>query len=135
MEDSKMRKHVVVVGAIHIGFGFIGLIGAVAVFIALRFAKGFVGGEDIPQMVLGFLSLSLPLLIGFLSTLGLVGGIGLLSFQSWARYLIIVVAALGCLNIPIGTLKGVYSLWVLLQDETIRLFDKKWTGNNITDPK
>ena len=93
------------------------------------------GGEDIPQMVLGFLSLSLPLLIGFLSTLGLVGGIGLLSFQSWARYLIIVVAALGCLNIPIGTLKGVYSLWVLLQDETIRLFNKKWTGNNITDPK
>jgi len=135
MEDSKMRKHVVVVGAIHIGFGFIGLIGAVAVFIALRFAKGFVGGEDIPQMVLGFLSLSLPLLIGFLSTLGLVGGIGLLSFQSWARYLIIVVAALGCLNIPIGTLKGVYSLWVLLQDETIRLFEKRWTGNNITDPK
>jgi len=135
MEDSKMRKHVVVVGAIHIGFGFIGLIGAIAVFVALRFAKGFVGGEDIPQMVLGFLSLSLPLLIGFLSTLGLVGGIGLLSFQSWARYLVIVVAAVGCLNIPIGTLKGVYSLWVLLQDETIRLFEKRWTGNNITDPK
>ena len=135
MEDSKMRKHVVVVGAIHIGFGFIGLIGAVAVFVALRFAKGFVGGEDIPQMILGFLSVSLPLLIGFMSTLGLVGGIGLLSFQSWARYLVIVVAAVGCLNIPIGTLKGVYSLWVLLQDETIRLFEKKWTGNNITDPK
>jgi len=135
MEDTKMRKHVVVVGAIHIGFGFIGLIGAVAVFVALRFAKGFLGGEDIPQMVLSFLSVSLPLLIGFLSTLGLVGGIGLLSFQSWARYLIIVVAALGCLNIPIGTLKGVYSLWVLLQDETIRLFEKRWTGKNITDLK
>ncbi len=132
MEDSKMRKHVVVVGAIHIGFGFIGLIGAVAVFVALNFAKGFVGGEDIPEMILGFLSVSLPLLIGFLSTLGLVGGIGLLSFQSWARYLIIVVAALGCLNIPIGTLKGVYSLWVLLQDDTIKLFEKRWTVNNTT---
>ena len=135
MEDTKMRKHVVVVGAIHIGFGFIGLIGAVAVFVALRFAKGFVGGEDIPQIVLSFLSVSLPLLIGFMSTLGLVGGIGLLSFQSWARYLIIVVAALGCLNIPIGTLKGVYSLWVLLQDETIKLFEKRWTGINTTDLK
>ncbi len=120
-----MRKHVVVVGAIHIGFGFIGLIGAVAVFVALNFAKGFVGGEDILEMILGFLSVSLPLLVGFMATLGLVGGIGLLSFQSWARYLIIVVAALGCLNIPIGTLKGVYSLWVLLQDETIKLFGKK----------
>jgi hypothetical protein len=60
-----------------------------------------------------------------MSTLGLVGGIGLLAYRNWARYLIIIVAALGCLNIPIGTLKGVYSLWVLLQDETIQLFEKK----------
>lgn len=125
MEDSKIKKHVVVVGAIHIGFGFIGLIAAVAVFVAINFAKGFVGGEEIPEMVLSFLSVSLPLLIGFMATLGLVGGIGLLSFQSWARYLVIVVAALGCLNIPIGTLKGVYSLWVLLQDETVKLFETK----------
>lgn len=117
-----MKKHVTVVGAIHIGFGILGLIGAIAVFFALSFAKGFVESEEIPTIVLGFLAVSLPLLIGFLSTLGLVGGIGLLAFKSWARYLVIVVAALGCLNIPIGTLKGVYSLWVLLQDETIKLF-------------
>lgn len=125
MEDSKMRKHVTVVGAIHIGFGILGLIGALAIFFALNFARGFVTGDEIPTVVLGFLALSLPLLVGFMSTLGLVGGIGLLSFQPWARYLIIVVAALGCLNIPIGTLKGVYSLWVLLQDETIKLFQAR----------
>ncbi|MFO7621678.1 MAG: hypothetical protein R6W81_10520 [Bacteroidales bacterium] len=125
MEDSKMKKHVTIVGALHIGFGILGLIGAVAIFFALNFAKGFVTGDEIPTLVLGFLSLSLPLLVGFMSTLGLVGGIGLLTFQSWARYLVIVVAALGCLNIPIGTLKGVYSLWVLLQDETIKLFESR----------
>lgn len=120
-----MKKHVTVVGAIHIGFGTLGLIAAVVVFFALSFAKGFVANEEIPSMVLGFLSLSLPLLIGFLSTLGLVGGIGLLAFKPWARILVIVIAALGCLNIPIGTLKGVYSLWVLLQDDTIKLFEQK----------
>jgi hypothetical protein len=125
MEESKMKKHVTVVGAIHIGFGLLGLIGAVAVFFALNFARGFVSGEEVPNMVLKFLSLSLPLLIGFMSTLGLVGGIGLLSHLPWARYLVIVVAALGCLNIPIGTLKGVYSLWVLLQDDTVKMFEKK----------
>lgn len=125
MEDTRMKKHVTVVGAIHIGFGLLGLIGAIVAFFALNFAKGVVGGDELPSMVLGFLSISIPLLIGFMSTLGLVGGIGLLSFQSWARYLVIVVAALGCLNIPIGTLKGVYSLWVLLQDDTIKLFDGK----------
>jgi len=125
MEGSKMKKHVTVVGAIHIGFGILGLIAAIAVFVALRFARGFVDNEEVPTMVLGFLSVSLPLLIGFMSTLGLVGGLGLLSYQPWARYLVIVVAALGCLNIPIGTLKGVYSLWVLLQDETVKLFENK----------
>ncbi len=120
-----MKKHVTVVGAIHIGFGFIGLIAAIAVFFVFQFAKGVVGNDEIPTMVLSFLSISVPLLVGFMSTLGLIGGIGLLGFQSWARYLVIVVAALGCLNIPIGTLKGVYSLWVLLQDETLKLFEKK----------
>jgi hypothetical protein len=124
-ESNRMKKHVTVVGAIHIGFGFLGLIGALAAFFALNFAKGVVSNEEIPSLVLSFLAVSVPLLIGFMSTLGLVGGIGLLSLQPWARYLVIVVAALGCLNIPIGTLKGVYSLWVLLQDETIKLFNPK----------
>jgi hypothetical protein len=125
MEDSKMKKHVTVVGAIHIGFGILGLILAVGAFFVFTFILGVVGNEDVPVMIFKFLRISAPLLIGFMSTLGLVGGIGLLSYLSWARYLVIVVAALGCLNIPIGTLKGVYTLWVLLQDDTVKLFEKK----------
>lgn len=120
-----MKKHVTVVAAIQIGFAVLGLIGALAIFFALNFARGFTGNDDTGQMILGFLAVSLPLLIGFLSTLGLVGGIGLLAYKSWARYLVIVVSALGCLNIPIGTLRGVYTLWVLLQDETVKLFEPK----------
>ena len=69
MEDSKMKKHVTVVGAIHIGFGILGLIAAVAIFFALNFARGFVENEEVPNMVLKFLSVSLPLLVGFMSTL------------------------------------------------------------------
>jgi hypothetical protein len=125
MEDSRMKKHVAVVGAIQIGFAILGLILAVVIFFVMNFARSQVGGDETGEMVLGFLSVSLPILFGFLSTLGLVGGIGLLAYKSWARYLVMVVAALGCLNIPIGTLKGVYTLWVLLQDETIKLFENK----------
>jgi Sec-independent protein secretion pathway component TatC len=91
----------------------------------MNFARGQVGDDNTGRMVLGFLSVSLPILFGFLSTLGLVGGIGLLAYRPWARYIVMVVSALGCLNIPIGTLKGVYSLWVLLQDDTIKLFEQK----------
>jgi hypothetical protein len=125
MEDSKMKKHVTVVAAIQIGFAILGLIVALALFFVMDFAKSQVGGDNTAEMVLGFLSVSLPILFGFLSTLGLVGGIGLLAYKPWARYVVIVVNALGCLNIPIGTLKGVYSLWVLLQDDTVKLFENK----------
>jgi hypothetical protein len=125
MEENKMKKHVTVVAAIHIGFGLLGIMIAAGAFFLLAFAGRMVGGDEVGQVVLGFLKISIPLLIGFMSTLGLIGGIGLLGHSNWARYLVIVVAALGCLNIPIGTLKGVYSLWVLLQDETIKLFEKK----------
>ena len=117
-----MKKHVTIVGAIQIGFGTLGLIAAFVVYFALSFAKGFIQDQEIPSMIIGFLRVSLPILIAMLSILGLVGGIGLLSFKPWARILVIVVAALGCLNIPIGTLVGVYSIWVLMQDDTIKMF-------------
>jgi hypothetical protein len=125
MKESEMKKHVTAVGAIHLGFGIIGIVGAIIAFWALNFAKGFIVEDEIPYKVMSFIAISVPALIFLLSTLGLVGGIGLLMLHSWARYVGIITAALGCLNIPIGTLVGVYSLWVLFQDDTIKLFENK----------
>ena len=117
-----MKKHVTVVGAIQIGFSALGIIGAFAIFFALNFAKGFVDGSDIPVTVLTFLSICLPLLIGTISIIGLIGAIGLLGYKNWGRIVVIVVAVMGLLSIPVGTLKGVYFIWVLMQDDTIKLF-------------
>jgi hypothetical protein len=52
----------------------------------------------------------------------IIGGIGLLKMQPWARILVIVLSGLGLLSIPIGTAMGIYGLWVLLNEETVRLF-------------
>jgi hypothetical protein len=125
MENSKMQKHVTIVGSVQIGFSVLGLMGAVAIFVALTFARGFTENDDVAQTVLGFLSISLPLLVGILSTLGLAGGIGLLVYKPWARYLVIVISALDCLIIPFGTIKGVYSIWALVQDDTLKLFNRE----------
>ena len=84
-----MKKHVTIVGAIQVGFGTLGLIAAFVVYFALSFAKGFIQDQEIPNMIIGFLRVSLPILIAMLSILGLVGGIGLLSFKPWARILVI----------------------------------------------
>jgi len=120
-----MKKHVTVVGALQIGFSTLWLIAAIFLYFVFNFAKGFVDNDAVALKVLGFIGYILPVFIGVIAVLGLVGGIALLSYRSWARILVIIVAALGCLNIPIGTLVGVYTIWVLMQDETIKLFTKE----------
>jgi hypothetical protein len=125
MEDSKMKKHVTIVGALQIGFSTLWLIGALVLYFVFNFARGFVDNDEVATRVLGFLGYILPLFIGVISIIGLIGGIALLSYRTWARVLVIIVSALGCLNIPIGTLVGVYTIWVLMQDDTIKLFNKE----------
>lgn len=125
MEESKMKKHVTIVGALQIGFSTLWLIAAIVLFIVFNFARGFVNNDEVATKVLAFLGIALPVLIGVISVIGLIGGIALLSYRGWARILVIIVSALGCLNIPIGTLVGVYTIWVLMQDDTVKLFENQ----------
>lgn len=117
-----MKKHVSLVAALQIGFGTMGIIGAMVIFFVFSFAGSFVTDVDEAAMILKFIGTSLPAIIVLTSLLGLIGGIGLLSYQKWARVIVMVIAAIGCLAFPLGTVVGIYSLWVLMQDETIKLF-------------
>jgi len=117
-----MKKHVTVVGALQIGLGTLGLIGVLGIFFAFSIAMNAVGNEEIPSFVLGILRIGLSILVGGISILSIIGGIGVLSLKPWARILAMVISVIGCLWIPIGTLAGVYSIWVLMQDETVKLF-------------
>jgi len=124
MEKQKnMKQHVSFVGALHIGFGILGLIGALAIFFGFQFLFQFVEDEPFAQQILSYVGNSLALIILLFSTLGVIGGIGLFSYRSWARILVMIVSAINCLNVPVGTAKGVYSIWVLMQPETIDLFE------------
>ena len=123
MEKRNMKQHVSFVGALHIGFGLLGLAAALAIFFGFQFLFELVEHEPIAQKVLSYVGNSLALIILFFSVLGVIGGLGLFSYRSWARILVMIVSALNCLNVPIGTAKGIYSLWVLMQPETIELFE------------
>lgn len=117
-----MKKHVTLVAALQIGFSSLSLLGSFILFFVFAFAGTFVEDVDVAKAVLSFVGVVLPLILMCVALVGLIGGIGLLGYRKWARVLVMVVAALGCLSFPLGTLKGVYSLWVLMQDETVKLF-------------
>jgi hypothetical protein len=59
-----------------------------------------------------------------LSLPGLIIGIGLMQFRPWARIAGIVLSALDLVSVPpFGTALGIYGLWVLLNNETERMFE------------
>jgi len=124
MEKKRnMTQHVSFVGALHIGFGLLGLAGALAIYFGFQFFYEFVQDEPIAEQVLSFVGNTLALILIFFSSLGIIGGVGLFSYRPWARILVMIVSAMNCLNVPVGTAKGIYSIWVLMQPETIELFE------------
>ena len=125
MEKRNMKQHVSLTGSLHVGFGILGLLGALAVYLSFHFVFGFVEDVDIAEELISFIGNTLSVFIAFFSILGIVGGIGLFSYKSWARILVMIVSAINCLNVPIGTAKGIYSIWVLMQPETIELFEEQ----------
>ena len=61
------------------------------------------------------------LIILLISLPQLICGYGLLTKKSWSRIFGIILSCLSLLSIPIGTVIGIYGLWVLFKDETKEL--------------
>jgi hypothetical protein len=131
VEEGRMRKHIHVAAILQIVFGSLVVIGGLAIAFAFGFVDQFV---DDPTALKVLAIVGTPLIVMFLLFGGamIAGGVGLLACKSWARILTLVMAALGLLNIPIGTLKGVYIIWVLVQQETISLFAKGCPDSSVT---
>jgi hypothetical protein len=120
----KMEKHITVVAAINIGFGFMGLFIGLIVFIAVT-GGGILSGDPEAIAITSIVGTGVAAFFLITSLPEIIGGFGLLKKKEWARILILIVACLDLLLIPIGTIIGIYELWALLQDETIRLFEEK----------
>jgi len=119
-----MEKHVTVVAAINIGFGFLGLFIGLITFVAVA-GGGIISGDPEAIAITSIVGTAVAAFFLITSLPEIIGGFGLLKKKEWARVLIIIVACLDLLFIPIGTIIGIYELWVLLQDETIQLFGVK----------
>jgi hypothetical protein len=118
------------VAILHIVLGGLGVLGA---FIAMAFFGGlasFVGISDdshdaaVGGAVLGLIGAVIMIVVLVISLPGLIGGIGLLNYQPWARILIIILSVLELPGFPFHTALGVYGLWALLSNEGTALFTR-----------
>ena len=124
-----MKQQVSILGVLYIAFGVLGMVAAVGMLVLLGGAAGIVSmvSEQEPDAavavpILGVLAVVIFSVIAVLSIPGLVVGIGLVKFKSWARIGGLILSALNLLNFPFGTALGIYGLWVLLNKETEAAF-------------
>lgn len=123
-----MEKHITVVGALRIGYGVVGLMIA-ALILLFTIGPGLIvhltEGDDTALGILTAIGVPIAFFVIVLSAADIIGGIGVLKRKNWARYLVMIHCVLDIFNIPIGTAFGVYCIWVLMQDETARLFTQR----------
>jgi len=122
---ENMEKHAQLMGILWIVYGVLGLLGGAIVIVALMSVSFIPEMGDVAPHVLRIVGLSVGAFIFVLAIPKVIGGLGLLKHQEWARILILILSFLGLLNIPLGTALGIYSLIYLMKPEMIDLFKPK----------
>ncbi len=130
-----MEKHITLVGILNIVYNSLSLAGS---FFLFAIAGGFKylleyidrashnGMQEIPQEILDVVPIVLTIIGIFLlvfSVIGIIGAVGVIKRKEWGRITILVTSFFNLIRIPLGTILGVYSIWLLFNDETIRLFN------------
>ena len=121
-----MQKHVTVVGILFVAIGVVGIASA-AIVVAVTVSPGLLAyaleGTAEALVVLTTLGCAAGGCVALLSVPEIIAGVGLLQGRNWARYLALFLSVLNLVAVPLGTAVGIYSLWVLLQNETAALFE------------
>ncbi len=130
-----MDKHIQMAGILNIVYRSVTFLGGMfLLFLTAFFWRLFdylVGiGEIRPHEVPMELVKLVPIVLTFVgiwvilvSIVGIVAAVAVLKRKEWGRILLLVISFFSLIRIPLGTALGVYSIWVLLKDETIRMFN------------
>jgi hypothetical protein len=122
-----MAIHVKIIAVLFVIAGVLMIVGGVfgSLFAGLLASIVGASGEDgsgVAAVLLGFGGVALMLALVFFAIPSLICGWGLLKLRGWARILAIILAAIGLLKFPVGTLFGIYVLVVMFRKDTEALF-------------
>jgi hypothetical protein len=118
-----MEKHINVVAALQIGLSIFNLLIALLVFTILKLIIGFVGDQN-SELVLSIIANAIAIIFIIISIPGLLAGFGLYKRREWARILTMIISVIEIFNFPFGTAIGIYSIWALIQPESVAEFGK-----------
>ncbi|MDA2914436.1 zinc ribbon domain-containing protein [Acidobacteriia bacterium AH_259_A11_L15] len=120
---SRLQTHLQLLAILWIAYAVLKFLSAAGMFFAGGIIMRHVHMPPEAGFVPGLLSM---FGWGFLisAVIGIAAGWGLLQKQPWARLLAIVLSFIALFNVPFGTALGVYTLWVLLPQESAREYEQ-----------
>lgn len=98
-----------------IAYGAINFTGGIALLAALNIVEIFVHEAEVIQLVAIFSRLIGGILLA-LSVPAIIAGIGYIQEKAWAKTLGLGVGIVYLLLFPIGTIIGIYSIWLNAQE-------------------
>ncbi|HXI14416.1 MAG TPA: hypothetical protein VNM92_17490 [Thermoanaerobaculia bacterium] len=119
-----MDKHVSILGIFYIAFGVLGILLAVLVFVAVA-GGGLISGDQTAIAITATVATAIAGFLLLVSLPSIIGGVGLMRHAPWARIVVLILGVLNLFNIPFGTALGVYTLWVLMNDQVVPLFNSQ----------
>ena len=111
-----MERHIRILGIIYIAFGAVGVFAALLLFVGVV-SKGLLSESRETILITASAVAAVATLLALISTLAIIGGMGLLRRRSWARVLVIILSCLYLFTFPVGTAVGIYTLWALTKNE------------------
>lgn len=117
-----MEKHINIVAALQIGLSIFNLLIAFLIFTVLKLVGGFVDDAN-GATILSLIADVLAIVFIIISIPGIFAGMGLYKRREWARVLSLILSVIEIFSFPFGTAIGIYSIWVLIQPETIAEFN------------
>jgi len=118
---TPIEKHVSILGVLYIAFGILGILLAGICFIAIA-GGGLISGDETAMAITATVAIVIAGFLLLLSIPSIVGGVGLMKHQTWARILVLILGVLHLFNLPFGTALGIYTIWVLMKDEAMPVF-------------
>ncbi len=121
-----MEAHLRRAGLLNIALGAFGVFVCIVILILFKGPGGVllinarVGGSATTTE--GFVTACIMVYLILMAGPLILVGKGLLVCQEWARNLGMILSIFGLINIPFGTIVGIYSLWVLTSYEVEPLF-------------
>jgi len=124
-----MRKDTILLGALHIAHSILYILISTAIYAVLLSNNFFNTQSGFPdkQYVIGAV---VGAFLFLFAVSGIIASVGLIKSQPWSQMMILILGCLDLVFIPLGTVLGIYTIYVFIHNEiTTRAAPDRITSN------